>query len=126
MMRRKRAVENIASVVERMFGQTCLAPNRASALLYATCSVCIGRTYLRFTQQCFDTLQDLNLSDKVKATSFDTTASNTVKNKGASEFLEEKVGRPLVHPASRHNILESVLAIIFGVCFGQTKGPNKK
>ena len=51
--------------------------------------------------------------DCVKVLSFDTTASNTGIHSGCCQLLGEALGRPLLHLACRHHIMELILAAVF-------------
>jgi hypothetical protein len=56
--------------------------------------------------------------------SFDTTASNTGSALGACTILQQKLGRPLLHFACRHHILELVVEAAFKPFLGPSKGPE--
>ena len=51
----------------------------------------------------YDALIDWNVTPQVQAMSFDTTSSNTGKDKGACSLLEVKLGRKLLHLACRQS-----------------------
>jgi len=52
--------------------------------------------------------------------SFDTTSSNTGSALGVCELL----GRPFVHLACRHHVLELVAEAAFATSFGPSTGPD--
>lgn len=61
----------------------------------------------------FQALDNWGLTDKVKALSFDTTASNTGPIKGAAVLLEQLLGKELLWLPCRHHIYELVLKSVF-------------
>lgn len=67
---------------------------------------------------------DWKIQDRIQAMCFDTTASNTGNVKGACRFVEEGIGRELVHFACRHHVYEIVLRQAFEVKFGKDKQPE--
>lgn len=67
-----------------------------------------------------DALNDWDLTDKIQAISFDTTASNTGRLKGACVLLEQKIGRDLLYLACRHHIMEIILKAVFDLKMGGT------
>ena len=71
-----------------------------------------------------EVVAEWELEDRVGALSFDTTASNTGVHSGCCKLLEEKVGRPLLHLACRHHILELLLAAAFKAAMGTSSGPE--
>ena len=64
------------------------------------------------------------LEDRIVALSFGTTASNTGVHFGCCNLLEEMVGRPLLHLACWHRILELLLAAAFRADRGTSSGPE--
>ncbi|KYN11357.1 hypothetical protein ALC57_16486 [Trachymyrmex cornetzi] len=74
----------------------------------------------------YKTLQEWNLSDTVTSMCFDTTASNTGKNRGACVELEKKLGHELFSLACRHHIHELIVGSVFDILFGPSSGPNIK
>ena len=80
-----------------------------------------GQATANAVVQC---LEDWKLSDKVVGMSFDTTSSNTGSALGACTILQQKLGRPLLHFACRHHILELVAEAAFTTCFGPSAGPD--
>lgn len=75
-------------------------------------------------QAVVDALDEWGLTDKIAALSFDTTAANTGIRGGACVFIEQKLGRDLLHFACRHHIMELVLAAAFKACMGVSSGPD--
>lgn len=72
----------------------------------------------------YNTLEDWNLCEKVGAMSFDTTATNTGKHKGACVLLENKLKKSLLYCACRHHIPELMLGAVYCTCLGEKKGPE--
>lgn len=65
------------------------------------------------------------IEERVRALCFDTTASNTGRNKGACTLIEAKLNRQLVWNACRHHVLERVAASSFEVALKEnSKGPE--
>lgn len=62
-----------------------------------------------------DVLRQWNLSDKVRALSCDTTASNTDERKGSAYRLEKLLGRPLLFTFCRHHVAEVLLKKAFSL-----------
>ena len=54
-------------------------------------------------------LEGREVRDQIIAVSFDTTASNTSGEVGASRYIEVYVGRPVLWLACRHHIAELVV-----------------
>ena len=69
-------------------------------------------------------IQEQNLTDRIKFTCFDTTASNTGVNAGAYILLKEKLGRKLISLTCRHHIIELMVAKMFDTASGPSSGPN--
>jgi hypothetical protein len=67
-------------------------------------------------------LEDWNMTQKIVAMNFDTTASNTGEHNGACVLLEEKIGRNLLHLACRHHVLELIVGAVFELYFGKSTG----
>lgn len=78
----------------------------------------------KISDAVFDIMQQWNVTNKVRAMSFDTTASNTGVKKGACTLLEEKTGRDLLWLACRHHVFEIILSKIFTLCFGASSSPQ--
>ncbi|ESO06019.1 hypothetical protein HELRODRAFT_160132 [Helobdella robusta] len=62
--------------------------------------------------------------DKIQAMSFDTTAVNTGRIKGACVLLEQLMEKKLLYLPCRHQILEVVLRSVFDAALGKTTGPQ--
>jgi hypothetical protein len=58
-------------------------------------------------------IREWKLEERVEALSFDTTASNTGIHSGCCRLIEVELGRPLLHLACRHHIMELILAAVF-------------
>ena len=56
--------------------------------------------------------------------SFDTTSGNTGSALDACTILQQKLGRPLLHFACCHHILELVAETVFRTCFIPPAGPD--
>ena len=73
----------------------------------------------------FASLDDWGLTNRVQGMSFDTTASNTGHTLGACTFLQQKLGRGLLHFACHHHILEILVSKVFAECFtSASTGPD--
>ena len=73
-----------------------------------------------------DAIKDWGVTDNIASLCFDTTSSNTGLKKGACTLIEQKLGRPLLHLACRHHIMEILLECMFSKCFGPSSGPEIK
>ena len=71
-----------------------------------------------------DTIKSWNLVDKVKALSFDTTASNSGVRGGAAVLIEKKLETKLIYLACRHHVHEVILGDVFTTLFGPSTGPD--
>ena len=80
-----------------------------------------GRTEAEMVKQ---TLDDWKIAEKIIASGFDTTSSNTGVHKGAITILQELLDRQLLWLACRHHILELVVGAAFTELFGETKSPE--
>jgi len=69
-------------------------------------------------------LNDWNLTDKVGAMSFDTTASNSGAAKGAAVLIEQKMAKDLLHLACRHHIFEVMLGDVLNLLAWPSSGPD--
>lgn len=58
-------------------------------------------------------LNDWDISSNVKFMCFDTTSTNTGKNKGACKVLQKMLEEDLIPLACRHHILELVIGAVF-------------
>lgn len=58
-------------------------------------------------------ITDWNLTGKIKALCFDTTSSNTGKDKGATVILKKLLKEDVLHMACRHHIMEITLEKVF-------------
>lgn len=73
----------------------------------------------------FKCLQNWKLEAKVKAMSFDTTASNTGGWRGACTLLQQKLGNDLLNLACRHHIFEILLEKVYTECMNSiSSGPD--
>ena len=70
-------------------------------------------------------LQKWHLCDSILSMYFDTTASNTGRDKGACVLLGRLLGRGLYYLACRHHIAEVVVGDVAKTCFGPTSGPDQ-
>jgi len=75
-------------------------------------------------QAVYNVIRKWGLENLVQGMCFDTTSSNTGRLSGACITLEQLLGRPLLHFACRHHILELVLSAAFGVCIGPSNAPE--
>lgn len=74
----------------------------------------------------YDLLEVWDISDRVAALVFDTTASNSGVHKGAAKLIEERLGRKLLYLACRHHILEVIVGSVWKLLFGAILGPENK
>lgn len=73
----------------------------------------------------YDTLKDWNLTDRIEAACFDTTATNTGQYNGAITCLNKYLKRDLMDIACRHHIYELSLRDVFETKLKiPTKSPN--
>lgn len=80
-------------------------------------------------QAVFDCLsdQEWDLSQNIVAMCFDTTSSNTGKNKGSCILLERKLGKNLFWLACRHHIFELLIGAAFQAVLPlATSGPDNR
>lgn len=70
------------------------------------------------------TLLKWNISDRVAAMGFDTTASNTGEKPGACVYSQNNLDRKLLNFACRHHIYELLLRSAFESKFGKSSGPD--
>jgi hypothetical protein len=84
----------------------------------------VNGTGKAIAEAVFSTLQEWNVADKIKAMSFDTTASNSGIRSGAAVLIEEKLNRHLLHLPCRHHIMEIVLRDVFTALMGPSKSPE--
>jgi hypothetical protein len=80
-------------------------------------------TGLEISSAVYESLDKYGILNRVEAFSFDTTASNTGRFKGACALLERRVGRDILFLGCRHHILEIILAAVFST-MGSSKGPE--
>lgn len=66
---------------------------------------------------------DWNLSERITAMGFDTTAANTGIRNGACALVEKKLGRDLLWLACRHHVSEILLTAASSTLF-PSKGPS--
>lgn len=69
-------------------------------------------------------LIDWNIADAIAGASFDTTACNSGRLRGAAVLLEQKLGRSLLYLPCRHHICELSLRAAFESKTGKTTGVN--
>ncbi len=72
----------------------------------------------------YNLLEHWNVTNKVKAMCFDTTASNSGQKNGACVLLEGKNKQNLLHLACRHHIYELVLESAFSVTIKYSASPD--
>ena len=60
-------------------------------------------------------IREWKVEEHVEAVSFGATASNTGVHSRFCQLIEEELGRPLLHLACRHHIMELILATAFKV-----------
>ena len=71
-----------------------------------------------------EAIEDWGLTDRVCAMSFDTTSSNTGKEKGACVLIERRIGKSLLKLACRHHIMELVIGAVFKINSSVTSAPH--
>src|SRR6218665_1318388 len=69
-------------------------------------------------------LLEWDISDKIVAMSFDTTAANTGGKNGACALLQQKLGKDFLWLACCHHIHEVLCGDVFKALFGKSSGPN--
>jgi len=69
-------------------------------------------------------LLEWDISDKVVAMSFDTTAANTGRKKGACALLQQKLGKDFLWLACHHHFHEVLCDDMFKALFGKSSGQN--
>src|SRR6218665_2545022 len=69
-------------------------------------------------------LLEWDISDKIVAMSFDTTAANTGRKNGACALLQQKLGKDFLWLACRHHIHEVLCGDVLKALFGKSSGPN--
>ncbi|XP_057336479.1 uncharacterized protein LOC130675041 [Microplitis mediator] len=72
----------------------------------------------------YKVLNEWNISSRIKAMCFDTTAVNTGVNAGVCTVLEKKLGKNLLRLACRHHVYEVVLKNVAEIAWPVTNGPN--
>ena len=75
-------------------------------------------------QASYELLEVWNLKENVKASVFDTTASNTGWNQGAAKTLEKLLDHKLFYNACRHHVYELVIEAAYNCLFGDSSGPE--
>lgn len=75
-------------------------------------------------ESVFEALQKWQLTDYVKAMSFDTTASNTGPHKGACVLLEQKLEKELYYLVCRCHMHELIPTAIYEKMFAGPNGPD--
>ncbi|KAG5887469.1 hypothetical protein JTB14_017324 [Gonioctena quinquepunctata] len=71
-----------------------------------------------------DTINEWNVSDRIKAMCFDTCAANTGVDKGTCVRLEKMLKRPLLYLACRHHMYELILRSVVEVVWPGVNSPN--
>ena len=72
----------------------------------------------------YDLLKEWSLKQHVKALVFDTTASNTGWNNGATKCLEKLLDQKLFYNACRHHIYEFIIGTVYTCLFGDSSAPD--
>ena len=70
------------------------------------------------------TVIDLDIKDRIKASSFDTTSSNTGIKSGACVLIEKLLEHKVLYLACRHHIHEILLEEAFSITMGPSSGPE--
>ena len=78
----------------------------------------------RIAEAFHDVLIEWGISEKVVASSFDTTSSNTGMQEGACFHLDKLLNRKLISLGCRHHIYEIILKNVFDKKHGATSGPE--
>ncbi|KAG5890693.1 hypothetical protein JTB14_011659 [Gonioctena quinquepunctata] len=71
-----------------------------------------------------DTINEWNVSDRIKAMCFDTCAANTGVDEGTCVRLEKMLKRPLLYLACRHHMYELILRSVVEVVWPGVNSPN--
>lgn len=69
-------------------------------------------------------IKEWELEANIIALSFDTTSSNTGKDNGACVLIENGMGRPLLHLACRHHVMELIIGAVFKVHNAASSAPR--
>ena len=69
-------------------------------------------------------LEDWELTDRIYALSFDTTAVNSGLVNGACTIIEQRLEREVLHLACRHHVFELVLEKTMTISLGPSHGPD--
>ena len=84
---------------------------------------CLNSTGECQTEVIINLLEEYDINEGVTGLVFDTTASNTGKEKGVCTRLNEYLGRPILHLACRHHVYECHIKNISKL-FRATCGPD--
>lgn len=84
---------------------------------------CINSTGECQTEKIIEVLESYGLKNEIKGLVFDTTASNTGKEKGVCNRLNEYLEGPVLHLACRHHIYECHIKNVSKI-FRPTSGPD--
>lgn len=71
-----------------------------------------------------NSLRNWQIEDMVQGMCFDTTSSNTGRNKGACVKIEQLLGRDLLHFACRHHVMELLAGAAFEAAMGASSAPE--
>lgn len=74
----------------------------------------------------FNAIEDWRLAESVVGLCFDTTATNTGRQRGAATRLQRALEKDLLLLACRHHMLELVVRGVAAELFGKTTGPTDK
>ena len=69
-------------------------------------------------------LTDWNINDDILALVFDTTASNSGKDKGASVLIEKELNYKVGYFGCRHHVAELMASATWKELFGESKSPD--
>ena len=84
---------------------------------------CVNSTGESQTDVIVEILESYGLKDEIKGIVFDTTASNTGKDKGVCKRINEYLQRPMLHLACRHHVYECHIKNVSKM-FRPTSGPE--
>ena len=104
-------------------GRLALSVNCEGENILLAIPVCVNSSGECQTDVIVEVLEFYGLKDEIKGLVFDTTASNTGKEKGVCSRVSEFLKRPLLYLACRHHIYECHIKNVSKI-FRSTCGPD--
>lgn len=81
-------------------------------------------TGIQTAEAVYNVLVEWNLTEKIVASSFDTTSTNTGIHNGAGYYLDQYLGKQLIQLGCRHHIYEIIIKHVYEKKFGKTSAPE--